>query len=39
MEDALEIERQSYAKVLRTEDGLGGLTAFAEGKTPEYKGQ
>jgi hypothetical protein len=39
MKDALEIERQLYAKKLSTEDGLRGLTAFAEGRTPEYKGQ
>jgi hypothetical protein len=39
MKDASEIERQLYAKVLPTEDGLGELTAFAEGKLPEYKGQ
>jgi methylglutaconyl-CoA hydratase len=39
MKDALEIERQCYAKVLPTEDRLEGLTAFAEGRTPEYKGQ
>jgi hypothetical protein len=31
MKDASEIERQLYAKVLPTEDGLEVLTAFAKG--------
>jgi enoyl-CoA hydratase/carnithine racemase len=39
MEDALEIERLNYAKVLPTEDRLEGLAAFKEGRTPEYKGR
>lgn len=39
MEDALEIERLNYAKVLPTSDRLEGLAAFKEGRTPKYKGQ
>ncbi|CAB9528015.1 Enoyl-CoA isomerase/hydratase fer4 [Seminavis robusta] len=39
MKEALEIERQNYAKVLPTDDRLEGLSAFKEGRTPEYKGQ
>lgn len=36
---ALDIERQCYGRVLRTDDRLEGLSAFAERRTPEYKGQ
>jgi methylglutaconyl-CoA hydratase len=39
MEEALEIERQSYARVLPTEDRLEGLAAFQEGRAPIYKGK
>ena len=39
MDDALEIERQCYAKVLPTNDRLEGLAAFKEGRKPEYTGQ
>jgi enoyl-CoA hydratase/carnithine racemase len=38
MNDALEIERRCYAKVLPTSDRLEGLAAFREGRTPHYKG-
>lgn len=38
MNDALEIERRCYAKVLPTNDRLEGLAAFREGRTPHYKG-
>lgn len=38
MDDALEIERQCYGKVLTTKDRLEGLAAFREGRTPHYKG-
>lgn len=39
MTEALEIERQNYAKVLPTSDRLEGLAAFKEGRTPKYKGE
>lgn len=39
MPEALEIERQAYARVLPTEDRLEGLAAFKEGRTPFYKGK
>lgn len=39
MKEALEIERQCYAKVLPTQDRLEGLMAFKEGRKPSYKGQ
>jgi methylglutaconyl-CoA hydratase len=38
MQEALEIERLAYARVLPTEDRLEGLAAFREGRPPEYKG-
>ena len=38
MQEALEIERECYAKVLPTNDRLEGLAAFQEGRTPEYRG-
>ena len=38
MESALEIERQGYEQVLKTQDRLEGLAAFKEGRSPEYKG-
>jgi methylglutaconyl-CoA hydratase len=39
MNDALEIERQCYAKVLPTKDRLEGLAAFREGRAPNYTGR
>jgi enoyl-CoA hydratase/carnithine racemase len=36
--DALEIERECYAKTLATRDRLEGLAAFKEGRSPIYKG-
>lgn len=36
---ALEIEQQSYAKVIPTKDRLEGLQAFKEGRTPHYTGE
>jgi methylglutaconyl-CoA hydratase len=39
MEQALEVERQAYSKVLYTQDRLEGLAAFKEGRTPIYKGK
>jgi enoyl-CoA hydratase/carnithine racemase len=39
MADALEIERQNYARVLPTSDRLEGLAAFKESRTPKYTGQ
>jgi len=39
MKNALEIERQCYAKVLPTQDRSEGLMAFKEGRKPSYKGQ
>mmetsp|Transcript_20555 Transcript_20555/g.36100 ORF Transcript_20555/g.36100 Transcript_20555/m.36100 type:complete len:337 (-) Transcript_20555:1914-2924(-) len=39
MKEALEIERQCYAKVLPTKDRLEGLAAFKEGRKPKYTGQ
>ena len=39
MIEALEIERQCYAKTLPTKDRLEGLAAFKEGRPPKYKGE
>jgi methylglutaconyl-CoA hydratase len=39
MNDALEIERECYAKVLPTQDRLEGLFAFKEGRQPVYMGK
>lgn len=39
MEEALEIERECYARVLPTKDRLEGLAAFKEGRDPEYRGE
>lgn len=39
MEEALDIERINYQKVLTTEDRLEGLAAFAEKRKPHYKGK
>jgi methylglutaconyl-CoA hydratase len=37
--DALEVERECYARTLPTKDRLEGLAAFREGRPPDYKGQ
>jgi enoyl-CoA hydratase/carnithine racemase len=39
MKEALEIERQCYARVLPTNDRLEGLAAFKEGRNPNYTGE
>jgi methylglutaconyl-CoA hydratase len=39
MDEALEMERQCYAKILPTKDRMEGLAAFQEGRTPNYKGE
>jgi enoyl-CoA hydratase/carnithine racemase len=39
MTEALEIERQAYARVLPTSDRLEGLEAFKEKRPPVYKGK
>jgi methylglutaconyl-CoA hydratase len=39
MKEALEIERQCYARVLPTKDRLEGLAAFKEGRNPNYTGE
>jgi enoyl-CoA hydratase/carnithine racemase len=39
MLDALEVERDCYARTLPTEDRLEGLAAFREGRLPIYKGR
>jgi 1,4-dihydroxy-2-naphthoyl-CoA synthase len=39
MKEALEIERQCYARVLPTKDRLEGLAAFQEGRNPNYRGE
>jgi methylglutaconyl-CoA hydratase len=39
MVNALFIERRCYQRTLPTEDRLEGLSAFKEGRTPEYKGK
>jgi enoyl-CoA hydratase/carnithine racemase len=39
MTEALEIERQAYARVLPTSDRLEGLEAFKEKRLPVYKGE
>lgn len=38
IQEALEIERHAYAKVLPTDDRLEGLAAFKEGRKPSYRG-
>jgi methylglutaconyl-CoA hydratase len=38
MLDALQIERQCYETVLKTQDRLEGLEAFRAGRKPHYKG-
>ena len=37
--DAMEIEKKNYEKVLSTEDRLQGLAAFREKRQPEYQGK
>lgn len=39
MLEALEVERDCYARTLPTEDRLEGLAAFREGRPPVYKGR
>ena len=39
MEQALEIERECYAKVIPTKDRLEGLAAFKEKRRPHYTGE
>ena len=39
MKEALEVERQCYAKTLPTKDRLEGLAAFKEGRSPKYTGE
>ncbi len=39
MQEALEIEKECYAKVVPTQDRLEGLRAFREGRTPSYTGK
>ena len=39
MQEALDIERECYGRVLPTDDRLEGLAAFQEGRAPEYKGK
>ena len=38
MEDALAVEQQAYDRVLETRDRIEGLAAFAEKRTPKYRG-
>jgi enoyl-CoA hydratase/carnithine racemase len=38
IQNALQIERQCYQRVIPTQDRLEGLTAFREGRSPVYKG-
>ena len=38
MATGLEIEKACYGQVIHTEDRNEGLLAFAEKRTPEYKG-
>lgn len=39
LNDAMEIEKKNYEKVLSTEDRLEGLAAFREKRQPEYQGK
>ena len=39
LDEALALELRQYEKVLATEDRLEGLKAFAEKRTPAYKGR
>jgi enoyl-CoA hydratase/carnithine racemase len=38
MDEALRVERQHYETVLKSQDRLEGLRAFAERRTPTFKG-
>ena len=38
MQEALDIEKECYSRVLSTQDRLEGLAAFQEGRMPIYKG-
>lgn len=38
MHDALEVERECYARTLPTKDRQEGLAAFREGRDPHYEG-
>lgn len=38
MQQALDVEKSCYTKILETEDRLEGLKAFAEKRTPNFKG-
>ncbi|KAK4051313.1 hypothetical protein OIO90_004794 [Microbotryomycetes sp. JL221] len=39
LESGLDFERASYATILKTQDRLEGLKAFAEKRAPVYKGE
>jgi enoyl-CoA hydratase/carnithine racemase len=39
LDDALALELKKYEEVLKTEDRLEGLRAFAEKRPPVYKGR
>jgi len=39
LDAAFAVERECYAKVIGTQDRLEGLAAFAEKRTPVYRGE